>query len=98
MLPKKVNTYLYSSTAILEKLYDFLELKNGTADLRNDVLEYKNKNGVYLINKQTPLQQIWLSSPISGPRKFSFNGNLFLNKNNELIQFIKKEINSLDKE
>ncbi|VDN58320.1 unnamed protein product [Dracunculus medinensis] len=28
--------------------------------------------GVYIINKQTPSRQIWLSSPISGPKRFDF--------------------------
>jgi len=28
--------------------------------------------GIYVINKQTPNKQIWLSSPISGPQRFDF--------------------------
>lgn len=28
--------------------------------------------GTYVINKQTPNKQIWLSSPISGPKRFDF--------------------------
>jgi frataxin len=28
--------------------------------------------GIYVINKQTPNKQIWLSSPISGPQRFEF--------------------------
>ena len=30
------------------------------------------KYGTYVINKQTPNQQIWLSSPVSGPARFDF--------------------------
>ena len=30
------------------------------------------EEGTYVINKQTPNQQIWLSSPISGPARFDF--------------------------
>jgi frataxin len=29
-------------------------------------------HGTYVINKQTPNQQIWLSSPFSGPARFDF--------------------------
>ncbi|CCU82921.1 unnamed protein product [Blumeria hordei] len=29
-------------------------------------------NGVYVINKQTPNKQIWLSSPISGPKRYDY--------------------------
>jgi len=28
--------------------------------------------GIYVINKQSPNKQIWLSSPISGPQRFDF--------------------------
>lgn len=28
--------------------------------------------GTYVINKQTPNKQIWLSSPRSGPKRFDF--------------------------
>ena len=31
-----------------------------------------SKEGTYVINKQTPNQQIWLSSPVSGPARFDF--------------------------
>lgn len=29
-------------------------------------------HGVWVINQQKPTQQIWMSSPLSGPKKFSF--------------------------
>lgn len=29
-------------------------------------------NGNYVLNKQPPNKQIWLSSPISGPKRFDF--------------------------
>jgi frataxin len=30
------------------------------------------KIGTYIINKQPPNKQIWLSSPISGPKRFDY--------------------------
>lgn len=30
--------------------------------------------GTYVINKQTPNRQLWWSSPVSGPRRYEFNG------------------------
>ncbi|XP_052460748.1 frataxin, mitochondrial [Carassius gibelio] len=30
--------------------------------------------GTYVINKQTPNRQIWLSSPISGPKRYDWTG------------------------
>ncbi|KAG7332645.1 hypothetical protein KOW79_004479 [Hemibagrus wyckioides] len=31
-------------------------------------------HGTYVINKQTPNKQIWLSSPISGPKRYDWTG------------------------
>lgn len=31
------------------------------------------KKGTWVLNKQTPNQQIWWSSPISGPRRYFFS-------------------------
>lgn len=30
------------------------------------------RQGTYVINKQPPNKQIWLSSPITGPRRFDY--------------------------
>lgn len=41
-----------------------------------------NKLGIYVINRQSPNRQIWLSSPISGPKRYDFvvNGNFWIYK------------------
>lgn len=31
-------------------------------------------HGTYVINRQTPNRQIWLSSPTSGPKRYSWTG------------------------
>ena len=31
-------------------------------------------HGTWVLNKQTPNQQIWWSSPISGPRRYEYDG------------------------
>lgn len=41
--------------------------------------------GVYIINKQTPSRQIWLSSPISGPKRYNIFRIFFTNVGNKLI-------------
>lgn len=33
-----------------------------------------SKHGTYVINRQTPNRQIWLSSPTSGPKRYDFVG------------------------
>ncbi|KAI4790282.1 hypothetical protein KUCAC02_034728, partial [Chaenocephalus aceratus] len=32
------------------------------------------EHGTYVINKQTPNKQIWLSSPSSGPKRYDWTG------------------------
>lgn len=35
-----------------------------------------DQHGTYVINRQTPNRQIWLSSPTSGPKRYDFvNGS-----------------------
>jgi frataxin len=29
--------------------------------------------GTYVINKQTPNRQLWLSSPVSGPKRYNYD-------------------------
>lgn len=36
--------------------------------------------GTYVINRQTPNKQIWLSSPISGPKRYDFNSSKWIYK------------------
>ncbi|RMZ78697.1 hypothetical protein DV737_g3774, partial [Chaetothyriales sp. CBS 132003] len=36
------------------------------------VLSIGHKNGTYVINKQPPNKQIWLSSPVSGPKRYDW--------------------------
>ena len=44
--------------------------------LADGVLTVKlgGKFGTYVINKQTPNRQLWLSSPVSGPARFDLVG------------------------
>jgi len=55
--------------------------------------------GTYVINKQTPNRQIWISSPVSGPKRYNFD----ISKKNwintrhghELREFLRKELKEL---
>lgn len=38
--------------------------------------------GTYVINKQTPNKQIWLSSPFSGPKRYDFVNGVWVYKHN----------------
>ena len=46
--------------------------------------------GTYVINKQPPTQQLWLSSPTSGPKRFEYDtdkGVWFTYRDGELFLF-----------
>ncbi|XP_013907799.1 PREDICTED: frataxin, mitochondrial [Thamnophis sirtalis] len=68
----------------LESLTDFFEdladkpfiSKDYDVSYVNGVLTVKlgRNMGTYVINKQTPNKQIWLSSPISGPKRYDWTG------------------------
>lgn len=40
--------------------------------LQSGVLTLNYEGNTYVINKQPPNKQIWLSSPISGPKRYDF--------------------------
>ncbi|ORY52964.1 Frataxin [Rhizoclosmatium globosum] len=55
--------------------------------------------GTYVINKQPPNKQIWLSSPISGPKRFDhLNGNwIDSKKTDKLEELLETELKTIFK-
>ncbi|GAB4839449.1 hypothetical protein Ancab_028971 [Ancistrocladus abbreviatus] len=64
---------------LLEKLEEYgdnIQFDGFDIDYGNQVLTLKLGHlGTYVLNKQTPNRQIWLSSPISGPSRFDWDPN-----------------------
>jgi frataxin len=52
------------------------------------------RGGTYVINKQSPNKQIWLSSPTSGPKRFDYINNTWIYKRTEesLYDLLTREI------
>ncbi|KAM9330693.1 frataxin, mitochondrial [Gastrophryne carolinensis] len=50
--------------------------------------------GTYVINKQTPNKQIWLSSPSSGPKRYDWTGRTWIYSHDgvSLYQLLEKEL------
>jgi len=73
-----MNTYHNISEEYLETMTDSLEALSEEnpqvdAEYSHGVLTLVlPPNGTYVINKQPPNKQIWLSSPISGPDRFDY--------------------------
>uniref|UniRef100_A0A0K8TJI2 ferroxidase n=1 Tax=Lygus hesperus TaxID=30085 RepID=A0A0K8TJI2_LYGHE len=65
----------------LESLFEFFDtlldknstLKGGDVTYGDGVLTVNlGQHGTYVINRQSPNKQIWLSSPLSGPKRYDF--------------------------
>lgn len=56
-------------------------------------------HGTYVINKQTPNKQIWLSSPTSGPKRYDWTGQCWVYSHDgvSLHQLLSKELSSIYK-
>ncbi|EJW03997.1 iron donor protein CyaY [Edhazardia aedis USNM 41457] len=63
----------------LHKIYEIFDSQPYKFDLEHEegVLSFKiPKIGEYVLNRQPPVQQLWISSPITGPKKFRLDKNL----------------------
>jgi frataxin len=55
---------------IFLKLYQALDDAN--LKTQAGILTINTPNGTYILNKQPPNKQIWLSAPESGPKRYDF--------------------------
>ncbi|KAJ8656712.1 iron donor protein CyaY [Lichtheimia ornata] len=80
--PMNIDTYHDVSDTTLDHLDEYLENLGDELDLDGFDVEYAQgvmtiklgAHGTYVINKQPPNQQIWLSSPKSGPKRYDWDG------------------------
>lgn len=74
-------------------------------DIANSDVQYSTgvltanlgKHGTYVVNKQTPNRQIWLSSPVSGPFRFDYkDGSWIYNRDGrDLFKQLEQEFEQL---
>ncbi|TIA87488.1 hypothetical protein E3P99_03128 [Wallemia hederae] len=78
------HTYHRLSDKVFDSLVETLESlieEGGFAVADSSEVEFNSgvltlsldKHGTYVINKQPPTRQIWVSSPISGPRRYEYD-------------------------
>ncbi|TPX43121.1 ferroxidase [Synchytrium endobioticum] len=68
--------YLDKLVEYFEEIGDATNLKGYDIVYTDGVLTLKlGVSGTYVINKQPPNRQIWLSSPTSGPARFEFSSD-----------------------
>jgi iron donor protein CyaY len=63
-------------------------------DFYGDILHLTTSKGVFVVNKHTAVQEMWLASPISGPYHFCNILGKWKSKNGaELFSILQKELN-----
>ncbi|XP_023944701.2 frataxin homolog, mitochondrial [Bicyclus anynana] len=97
----------------LESLYEYFEelidkssnLKGADVTFSDGVLTVAlgQNYGTYVINRQTPNKQIWLSSPTSGPKRYDLilnDGGYWIYKHDgvTLHQLLQQEISEIAKD
>ncbi|KAM0952375.1 putative ferroxidase [Dioscorea sansibarensis] len=83
-----------------EEYGDSVQIDGFDIDYGNQVLTLKLGNlGTYVVNKQTPNRQIWLSSPISGPSRFDWdakaNSWVYRRTKANLMRLLESEVEEL---
>lgn len=62
-------------------------------------VNFGSKSGTYVINKQTPNLQIWLSSPLSGPKRYDYHeimdAWIYRHDNQSLHQLLQQEVSNI---
>ncbi|KAI8008316.1 hypothetical protein LOK49_LG07G02378 [Camellia lanceoleosa] len=84
----------------LEEYGDSVDIDGFDIDYGNQVLTVKlGTLGTYVLNKQTPNRQIWLSSPVSGPSRFDWDQDdqawVYRRTKANLVEVLKHELEHL---
>ncbi|XP_052156373.1 frataxin, mitochondrial [Oryza glaberrima] len=84
----------------LEEYGDSLQMDGFDIDYGNQVLTLRlGELGTYVVNKQAPNRQIWLSSPVSGPSRFDWDAStncwIYRRTGANLVELLEKEIGEL---
>ena len=106
-----IPTYHRLADHLLDHLHDSIDASIDThpqadsfdTSLSMGVLTVKLASfGTFVVNKQPPNLQIWLSSPISGPSRFDFGGQrgewVYRREGKELVSLLSQELSVLLKQ
>ncbi|KAM7272352.1 hypothetical protein ACFE04_027015 [Oxalis oulophora] len=97
---KLANSTIYHLQEKLEEYGDNVLIDGFDVEYGNEVLTLKlGALGTYVLNKQTPNRQIWMSSPVSGPSRFDWDGDaqtwIYRRNKETLLKVIETELEQL---
>ncbi|KAJ9549334.1 hypothetical protein OSB04_021877 [Centaurea solstitialis] len=84
----------------VEEYGDSVDIDGFDIDYGNQVLTVKfGSLGTYVLNKQTPNRQIWMSSPVSGPSRFDWDRDseawIYRRTKAKLLETLETEVQQL---
>lgn len=90
----------HTMESLVEKLEAYVEELDfdGDVEYSQGVLTVRlGSRGTYVINKQTPNRQIWMSSPVSGPVRYNFDGGrwVYSRDRHDLVSRLQQELPAL---
>eukprot|EP00703_Trepomonas_sp_PC1_P001412 JAP95194.1 Frataxin [Trepomonas sp. PC1] len=94
MLNKK-QSFEITAEQFLQSLAEKIEEQLPNIEIKetHGVISFQNKLGDYVLNRQVPEKQIWLSSPKSGPSHYNYqNGKFVTNEGLGLSELLEKEL------
>ncbi|XP_071703469.1 frataxin, mitochondrial-like [Rutidosis leptorrhynchoides] len=91
---------MYNLLEKIEEYGDAVDIDGFDIDYGNQVLTVKFGDlGTYVLNKQTPNRQIWMSSPVSGPSRFDWDQStkawIYRRTKAKLLETLENEIKQL---
>ncbi|KAH6560898.1 hypothetical protein BASA62_010181 [Batrachochytrium salamandrivorans] len=94
---------VHSLQDVLEELGDSIELKGFDVVYSSGVLSLKLGHlGTFVINKQPPTKQIWLSSPVSGPKRYDYDSEtgkwIYFRDGHSIDELMNRELSDLLKQ
>ncbi|KAL9453552.1 hypothetical protein AB3S75_009206 [Citrus x aurantiifolia] len=94
------NSTIHDLQEKFEEYGDTVQIDGFDVDYGNEVLTLKlGALGTYVLNKQTPNRQIWLSSPVSGPSRFDWEtgaqGWVYRRTKANLLKLLESELEQL---
>ncbi|KAI5180676.1 frataxin [Nematocida sp. AWRm80] len=86
--------YSVLSKAVMSQIFSMLDSSYNNVVYSNNVISAKLPGiGTYIINRQPPKEEVWLSSPVSGPSHYKWQNSQWLNRNgNNLLDVISNEL------
>jgi iron donor protein CyaY len=97
---KNDNAFISEAKQVIQELGFYIEQIDYEdilgIDFLDEVLVIDTPSGQFVLNYNSPLRQIWLSSPISGPHHFSYMNKYWINKHEQNLKtLLYKELESI---